>query len=1321
MKKISHTISIRQIAATANTLKALTITIQNICHGRFWLQFFVLLQIYCLSPINIFANVTISTGGVASSSYTLSNLTYPSYTALGTIAIMENASNDISQAGGTLVLNCPAGFEFLAGAGSAYSTLAPDIISANISTVSTSQITITIAGNGGGTACCDQITITGIFVRAAALCPVAVNGIITKDASGSQTVTGVVNGVTSFGTLSQASTSLATNTITGSPLCQGATVSVPFTACGFAAGNIFTAELSDAAGSFAAPVAIGTLAATSSGTISATLPGTITAGSGYRIRVSASNPAITGSDNGINLTIVSPISTGVISYAPACPGGSIMVPYTVNGSCTAFNAGNIFTAQLSDANGSFATPVNIGSVASTSGGTINAVIPGGISTGTGYRIRVVSSNPSFTGTTNSSTATVTKNLYASHLNWQILWSSGDQFDAGDIGCTVQFGAAPPSGQNDIITTAYWPLTSTSCGTSFGSGTYITFGATQARIVNFNGPAAFTIAPLATLPLSTSTVCNGSTVNVKYSVPASCNTFSAGNVFTAELSDATGSFATPTVIGSLSSTASGTIVATLPSSTPIGSGYRIRVKSSSPAITGNDNGTDLSNQSITATVTGSPFCANSSIGVSYVVACTSSLNAGNIFTVELSNPSGGFTSGVTVLGTLTSTAGSGTILASIPSGAVASGYYRVRIKSSAVAFTGTDNGSDITITAPCNSASTSFIQTIGEANQSAIYSVQLTPAGGYTVLGNAGSSNTNPGDYYPSVVYLNTADIFLTNVNPDGSILWQKSYGVMQYNAYYHVLRHENTADGGFIIAGGVDNGCSPSGSSCYTRPMLIKTTSDGTIQWSKTYDCYASIFAWGGWAFSVKQTTDGGYIVYGPQMEGYTVPYLMKLDANGNVTWKYSYGSNGGAICCTEEARAVRQTSDGGYALLSPGGDYNMGGSFDLIKVNASGAVQWSNSFHYGTGTGGGYDLQTTTDGGFIMTGNSTTNGIFLVRANASGAALWGKTFSYNGGMSNAVCQTSDGGFVITGTSNGDIILIKTNSTGSLLWAKAFNPGTTDRGMDVKQTADGGYVIAGYTGSFGNKGILIKTDVNGNSVCCGTDITSLITTGSGVTTGSIAYGTTATALPTGAAALSIGTGGTVTANIICSSLTTSLPVELISFHAKLLSNKTVLASWSTASEMNNDYFIVERSADAETFDSVGNVEGAGISLQQHDYSLVDEKPCSGISYYRLKQIDFDRTVTYSNIVAVKNFEPFYVNVYPNPASSVLYYDVFFEEDENITVQVTDMAGRILISQQQLMFKGNSGGTVDISSLTHGIYFFSINAPPTNYQARFIKQ
>ena len=116
---------------------------------------------------------------------------------------------------------------------------------------------------------------------------------------------------------------ITTGTITGSPFCVGTTVSVPYTITGtFVSGNIFTAQLSDASGSFASPVNIGTLTSTTAGTISATIPGGSTAGIGYRIRVISSNPGITGTDNGVNLTI------SANPNAPTTTGGSICIGTT---------------------------------------------------------------------------------------------------------------------------------------------------------------------------------------------------------------------------------------------------------------------------------------------------------------------------------------------------------------------------------------------------------------------------------------------------------------------------------------------------------------------------------------------------------------------------------------------------------------------------------------------------------------------------------------------------------------------------------------------------------------------------------------------------------------------------------------------------------------------------------------------------------------------------------------------------------------------------------------------------------------------------------
>jgi len=122
---------------------------------------------------------------------------------------------------------------------------------------------------------------------------------------------------------------IATANISGSPFCAGATLSVPYTVNGtFTSGNVFTAQLSNASGSFASPTDIGSVSSTTSGTITAVIPTATATGSNYRIRVVSSNPAITGTNNGSNLTInaalVPSVSIGVTSGAnPACVGSSV--------------------------------------------------------------------------------------------------------------------------------------------------------------------------------------------------------------------------------------------------------------------------------------------------------------------------------------------------------------------------------------------------------------------------------------------------------------------------------------------------------------------------------------------------------------------------------------------------------------------------------------------------------------------------------------------------------------------------------------------------------------------------------------------------------------------------------------------------------------------------------------------------------------------------------------------------------------------------------------------------------------------------------------
>jgi len=135
----------------------------------------------------------------------------------------------------------------------------------------------------------------------------------------------------------------------------------------------------------------------------------------------------------------------------------------------------------------------------------------------------------------------------------------------------------------------------------------------------------------------------------------------------------------------------------------------------------------------------------------------------------------------------------------------------------------------------------------------------------------------------------------------------------------------------------------------------------------------------------------------------------------------------------------------------------------------------WTKTF----GGGRGNSVQQTTDGGYIVAGEKNGD-VLLIKTDASGDTLWTKTFG--GGRGNYVQQTADGGYIVAGEKNGDVLLIKTDTSGDTLWTKTFGGGG---GNSVQQTADGGYIITGLTGYIG-EGTgdiwLIKTDASGDSI-----------------------------------------------------------------------------------------------------------------------------------------------------------------------------------------------------------------------------------------------
>ncbi len=171
-----------------------------------------------------------------------------------------------------------------------------------------------------------------------------------------------------------------------------------------------------------------------------------------------------------------------------------------------------------------------------------------------------------------------------------------------------------------------------------------------------------------------------------------------------------------------------------------------------------------------------------------------------------------------------------------------------------------------------------------------------------------------------------------------------------------------------------------------------------------------------------------------------------------------------------------------------------------------------------------------------------------------------------------------------------------------------------------------------------------------------------------------------------------------------------LPIELLSFDAEPVGN-TVLVSWTTASEINNDFFTVERSVDASIFTPIGTVNGAGNSSSTRSYSFVDVQPMMGVSYYRLRQTDFNGDFEVFDPAAV-NFGSGMVQgaaLFPNPAVEYAHVMINTASSGKGWVRVTDVTGRLISNFQIVMEKGMTPFTLQTDNLAPGKYLVTVEA------------
>lgn len=360
-------------------------------------------------------------------------------------------------------------------------------------------------------------------------------------------------------------------------------------------------------------------------------------------------------------------------------------------------------------------------------------------------------------------------------------------------------------------------------------------------------------------------------------------------------------------------------------------------------------------------------------------------------------------------------------------------------------------------------SNGWIKTFGGEYRDFGESVQQTNDEGYIITGYTESLGTGGWD------------VWLIKTNKNGNKMWDKTFGGTNDDCSYYV---QQTNDNGYIIIGWTES------YSYYRNIWMIKTDSNGNKIWEKTFG--STNFSMG---LAVQQTADGGYILVGQILSdiSFMDVLLVKTDGNGNEEWNRTFGG-----IEDEQGFSVQQTIDGGYIITGQTMSFGTGAQdVWLIKTDNNGIELWNKTF------GGqnhdysfGLSVKQTSDDGYIIVGDTLSFltgsvDVWLIKTDSNGDKQWDQIF---GGTStdegNSVQQTTDGGYIIGGNTWSfgiggiNVWLIKTDSYGNKLWDRTF--GLLGYCRSVQQTTDGGYIIAGYTESnFNNDVLLIKTNSKG--------------------------------------------------------------------------------------------------------------------------------------------------------------------------------------------------------------------------------------------------
>ncbi|HSG81385.1 MAG TPA: hypothetical protein VLC48_03970 [Gemmatimonadota bacterium] len=269
-------------------------------------------------------------------------------------------------------------------------------------------------------------------------------------------------------------------------------------------------------------------------------------------------------------------------------------------------------------------------------------------------------------------------------------------------------------------------------------------------------------------------------------------------------------------------------------------------------------------------------------------------------------------------------------------------------------------------------------------------------------------------------------------------------------------------DGGFIVAG-----YTSSHGAGEEDVYLLRTDAAGDTQWTRTFGGPGNDFGW-----DVLATEDGGYMIVGftnSYGAGGDDVFVIRTDAAGTQRWARTYGGPG-----DERAWAFHPTEDGGYVIAAQTTSYGAGErDVYILRIDASGDTVWTRTLG-GPGIDRIFATAPTEDGGSVFAGitNNESAGELdatLIRVDADGQVVWAR--SYGGernDIGHGVTTAPGGGFLLVGYTNSygagqnDIYLVRTDPAGAVAWTQMIGDAGDDRAMMAAPITGGGYAIAGY-------------------------------------------------------------------------------------------------------------------------------------------------------------------------------------------------------------------------------------------------------------------